>query len=97
MAKRNVILKKKGLSMTQDMINNPDKYRDRVCVAYDKDEVATPCLYVLMGSHDHTNEHVIRRAYAKTVGIDYFNTRVILYSTFKKRMKTNQKFKVATV
>ena len=80
-------MKKKGLAMTADMMKNPQNYKNRVCVAYDANKIATPYMYVLIGNHDHTNEHDIRRIYANTVGIEYFDTRVILYSTYVKRMK----------
>ena len=78
-------LKKKGMAMTDDMLVNPENYRNRVCVAYDKNGSARPYVYVLVGNHDHSNEHSIRKVYAKTVGINYMDTRVILYSTYVKR------------
>lgn len=81
-------LKKKGLAMTTDMIRHPENYKNRVCVAYDANGSAKPYMYVLVGNHDHSNEHDIRRIYAKTVGVDYFDTRVILYSTFVQRTLT---------
>ena len=75
----------KGLKMTADMLRNPDAYQNRVCVAYDKDRTKKPYLYVLIGKHDHTNEHQIRKVYAKTVGCNYMDTRILLYSTIVKR------------
>ena len=75
----------KGLKMTADMLRNPDAYQNRVCVAYDKDCTKKPYLYVLIGKHDHTNEHQIRKVYAKTVGCNYMDTRILLYSTIVKR------------
>ena len=75
----------KGLKMTSDMLRNPDAYQNRVCVAYDKDRTKKPYLYVLIGKHDHTNEHQIRKVYAKTVGCNYMDTRILLYSTIVKR------------
>ena len=75
----------KGLKMTADMLRNPDAYQNRVCVAYDKDRTKKPYLYVLIGKLDHTNEHQIRRVYAKTVGCNYMDTRILLYSTIVKR------------
>jgi hypothetical protein len=74
----------KGLKMTADMLRNPDTYTNRVCVAYDRNKEAKPYLYVLIGNHDHSNEHQIRQVYAKTVKIDNYDTRVILYKTYKK-------------
>lgn len=78
-------MKKKGLAMTADMMKNPQNYKNRVCVAYDSNRSATPYMYVLIGNHDHTNEHDIRRIYAKTTGINYLDARIILYDTFIKR------------
>ena len=75
----------KGLKMTADMLRNPDAYQNRVCVAYDKDRTKKPYLYVLIGKHDHTNEHQIRKVYAKTVGCNYMDPRILLYSTIVKR------------
>jgi hypothetical protein len=75
----------KGLKMTADMLKNPDAYQNRVCVAYDKDRTKKPYLYVLIGKHDHSNEHQIRKVYAKTVGVPYYDTRILLYSTIVKR------------
>lgn len=91
MKKTSTYQKKKGLAMTADMMRNPENYRNRVCVAYDKNGQAKPYMYVLIGNHDHTNEHEIRRIYGKTVGINYFDTRVILYSTYVSRAKAAKK------
>ena len=74
----------KGLKMSEDMLRNPDTYLNRVCVAYDRNKASKPYLYVLIGNHDHCNEHQIRKVYAKTVGISYLDARVILYKTYKK-------------
>lgn len=76
----------KGLKMTADMLRNPETYTNRVCVAYDKNRTSKPYLYVLIGNHDHSNEHQIRKVYAKTVNIPYYDTRVILYKTYAKRL-----------
>lgn len=75
----------KGLRMTEGQMKNPDDYTARVCVAYDKNNEAKPYTYVLIGNHDHSNEHDIRRIYAKTTGINYLDARIILYDTFIKR------------
>ena len=75
----------KGLRMTEGQMKNPDDYTARVCVAYDKNQEAKPYTYVLIGNHDHSNEHDIRRIYAKTTGINYLDARIILYDTFIKR------------
>ena len=53
----------KGLEMTPAMLRNPGKFTNRVVVAYDKEKQTKPRVYVLIGNHDHTNEHQIRRAY----------------------------------
>ena len=78
-------LKKKGLAMTADMMKNPENYKNRVCVAYDRRGNAKPYMYVLVGNHDHSNEHDIRKIYSKTTGTNYYDTRIILYSTYVKR------------
>ena len=65
-----------------------------MCVAYDKNHSAKPYTYVLIGNHDHSNEHDIRRIYAKTTGINYLDARIILYETYVKRIaaaKENKK------
>ena len=74
----------KGLKMTADMPHNPDTCAIRVCVAYDRNKEAKPYLYILIGNHDHSNEHKIRQVYAKAVNINYYDTRMILYDTYKK-------------
>ena len=77
----------KGLRMTADMKRNPEKYKNRVVVAYDRYERSEPYMYVLIGNHDHDNEHDIRKIYGKTTNIPYLDTRVILYSTYIARHK----------
>ena len=42
-------------------------------------------MYVLVGNHDQSNEHDIRKIYSKTTGTNYYDTRIILYSTYVKR------------
>lgn len=81
----------KGLKMTADMLRKPEDYTNRVCVAYDKNRTAKPYLYVLIGNHDHSNEHQIRKVYAKTVNIPYFDARIILYKTYVSRAAEGQK------
>jgi phosphotransacetylase len=76
----------KGLRMTDKQIRNPEDFTSRVCVAYDKNHEAKPYTYVLIGNHDHSNEHDIRRIYAKTTGINYLDARIILYETYVKRI-----------
>ena len=56
-------LKKKGLAMPADMMQNPEKYKNRVCVAYDVEGKANPYMYVLVGSYTKQNEHDIRYLY----------------------------------
>ena len=85
----------KGLRMTEGQMKNPDDYTARVCVAYDKNQEAKPYTYVLIGNHDHSNEHDIRRIYAKTTGIDYLDARIVLYETFVKRQKAEKEKKKA--
>ena len=79
-------LKKKGLAMPSDMMQNPEKYKNRVCVAYDVEGKANPYMYVLVGSYTKQNEHDIRYLYTKTTGVKYFNTRVILWETYIERI-----------
>lgn len=79
-------LKKKGLAMPADMMQNPEKYKNRVCVAYDVEGKANPYMYVLVGSYTKRNEHDIRYLYTKTTGVKYFNTRVILWETYIERI-----------
>ena len=88
----------KGLRMTDSQIRNPQNYTSRVCVAFDKNwqtSKAKPYTYVLVGNHDHSNEHDIRRIYAKTTGIDYLDARIVLYETFVKRQKALKEEKKA--
>ena len=80
----------KGLRMTEGQMKNPDDYTARVCVAYDKNHEAKPYTYVLIGNHDHSNEHDIRRIYAKTTGINYLDARIILYDTYIKRIEAQK-------
>ena len=77
----------KGLEMTAAMLRNPGKFTNRVVVAYDKNKQTKPRVYVLIGNHDHTNEHQIRRAYSKTVRINYLDSRVILYNTYERYLR----------
>lgn len=77
----------KGLEMTPAMLRNPGKFTNRVVVAYDKEKQTKPRVYVLIGNHDHINEHQIRRAYSKTVRINYLNSRVILYKTYVRYLR----------
>lgn len=95
----------KGLPMTEKQIKNPDEFTARVVVAYDKNtgcvprntkKGTTPYTYVLIGKHDHNNEHDIRRIYAKTTGIDYLDARIVLYETFVKRQKAEKEKKKAS-
>lgn len=72
--------------MTSDMMQNPENYKNRVCVAYDVKQNAKPYMYVMIGNHDHSNEHDIRKIYSQTVGVNYYDTRIILYSTYVKRV-----------
>ncbi len=83
--KYNLARYSKGLKMTADMLRNPQDYQNRVCVAFDKEGRSKPYLYVLIGNHDHSNEHQIRKVYAKTAEIPYYDTRVILYKTYVER------------
>ena len=88
----------KGLRMTDSQIRNPQNYTSRVCVAFDKNwktSKVKPYTYVLVGNHDHSNEHDIRRIYAKTTGIDYLDARIVLYETFVKRQKAEKEKKKA--
>ena len=71
--------------MTADMMKNPENYKNRVCVAYVRRGNVKPYMYVLVWNHDHSNEHDIRKIYAKTTGTNYYDTRIILYSTYVKR------------
>lgn len=80
----------KGLEMTAAMLRNPGKFTNRVVVAYDKNKTAKPRVYVLIGNHDHTNEHQIRRAYSKTVRINYMDSRVILYGTYERYLRNGK-------
>lgn len=77
--------------MTSDMIQNPQNYKNRVCVAFDKNGRSQPYMYVLVGNHDHMNEHTIRRIYSKTTNTEYFDTRLVLYSTYVKRIESAKK------
>ena len=79
-------IKKKGLRMSKDLQENPDKYKHRVCIAYDSTNQRNPYMYVLIGNHDHKNDHDIRKIYAKTTGTPYYATRLVLYSTYIKRV-----------
>lgn len=89
----------KGLPMTAKQIKNPDEFTARVVVAYDKNtgcvprntkKGTTPYTYVLIGNHDHNNEHDIRRIYAKTTRINYLDARIILYDTYIKRIEAQK-------
>lgn len=89
----------KGLPMTAKQIKNPNKFTARVVVAYDKNtgcvpyntkNGTTPYTYVLIGNHDHNNEHDIRRIYAKTTRINYLDARIILYDTYIKRIEAQK-------
>lgn len=79
--------RKKGMEMSADMRANPGSYLTRACVAYDKDGLAEPRLYVMVGNHDHSNEHDIRKVYARSAGTNYYDARVVLYSTYAKRVE----------
>lgn len=81
----------KGFAMEHDEISNPSKYRNRIVVAYDAKENKTPRKYILTGIHDHANEHLIRRMYAKAVNSNYLNTRVVLLETYVKRISNLKK------
>lgn len=76
----------KGFAMKTDEANNPSKYRNRIVVAFDSKNRKEPRKYILTGQHDHENEHIIRRMYAKTSNINYYDTRVVLLDTYIKRI-----------
>ena len=73
------------MQTVSEAAKNPENYKNRVCVAYDRRGNAKPYMYVLVGNHDHSNEHDIRKIYSKTTGTNYYDTRIILYSTYVKR------------
>ena len=83
-------LKKKGLAMPSDMMQNPEKYKNRVCVAYDVEGKANPYMYVLVGSYTKQNEHDIRYLYTKTTCVKYSNTRVIFWKHISSELLTQR-------
>jgi hypothetical protein len=90
--KQKKFLKKKGMSMTDSMLDHPERYNNRICVAYDKNKTSRPKMYILVGTHDHSNEHELRKLYAESNRINYFDTRVILYNTFITRRSRDEVF-----
>lgn len=84
----------KGFVMELDEIRNPENYKNRIVVAFDANNQGTPRKYILLGHHNHENEHLIRRMYSKSTGVNYYDTRVVLLSTYTKRVASNR---VATV
>lgn len=76
----------KGFAMDCEEIKNPEKFRNRIVVAYDAKNNKAPRKYILFGVHNHENEHTIRRMYAKTNKVNYYDTRVILLDTYVKRI-----------
>lgn len=76
----------KGFAMGGDEIRNPEKYKNRIVVAYDAKNNKEPRKYILTGPHDHFNEHTIRKMYGKVNKVNYYDTRVILLETYVKRM-----------
>lgn len=86
----------KGLRLRKEIVEN--KIAPRVCVAFDVKGSTTPYLYVLSGAHTSDSEKQLRRVFAKTASVNYYDTRVVLYSTFVKRMKEGElKFANAVV
>lgn len=80
----------KGFVMEIDEIKNPENYKNRIVVAYDAKNNASPRKYILLGVHNHNNEHLIRRMYSKTVGTNYYDSRVVLLSTYTKRVANSK-------
>lgn len=76
----------KGFVMDIDEIINPENYNNRIVVAYDAKKNAVPRKYILLGMHNHVNEHLIRKMYSKSTGINYYDSRVVLLSTYTKRI-----------